>query len=85
MSYLSTFADNLAAIDGSVDSITALSTYMRLHSGEADELVDVGSWYNCFLRVGFHDDRFSAGLTDMAHSVGNNRRRFAAVHVVFSQ
>jgi hypothetical protein len=41
MSFLTTFSDNLAAIDGSVDSITALSTYMRLHSGEADELVDV--------------------------------------------
>lgn len=36
-----TFADDLSVVDGTVDSISALSAYIRLHSAEAADVVQV--------------------------------------------
>lgn len=42
MAVSSGFLDDLSSIDGSADSITALSTYIRMNSAQADEIVKVG-------------------------------------------
>ena len=41
MSIFSGFADDLAAIDGSVDSISTLSAYIRMHPGDAEDIISV--------------------------------------------